>query len=66
MTQGEFNDLREGDLVRHKLSGNAYQVVVAHPKYIVIGRFLEMSVPREWDRLDRYGEIANEEDDGES
>lgn len=49
MTEEEFAELREGDMVRHKLGGNAFIVSDSHgPKEKTIVRTETIFNPREW------------------
>lgn len=57
MTEDQFKALRVGDLVRHKLSGDAY-VIVDEVRLIAV-RAVNLTNPPEWNLVDRGGSVIN-------
>lgn len=61
MTKGDYRDLKVGDLVRHKMSGNAMTVAEIVDGVPVLVRYTAMSNPAEWDRVDASGRVLSRE-----
>lgn len=55
MNQKQFENLKRGDLVRHKMSGSAY--VVEHTSPHIAVRTVQVSNPHEWNLVDQDGRI---------
>ena len=54
MTSKEFNELREGDLIRNDGSGQAYVVVMTDkPDDKIAVRMIHATNPSEWSRIKR-------------
>lgn len=58
MNQKQFENLKRGDLVRHKGSGDAYVVEVTHPAVIAI-HSVTVTNPTEWNLVDVDGRILD-------
>lgn len=48
MTRHEFDNLQRGDIVRHKLSSEAYVVTANYPGRVTVVRTSEITTPDEW------------------
>lgn len=57
MNQKQFENLKRGDLVRHKMSGSAY--VVEHTSPHIAVRTVQVSNPHEWNLVDQDGRILD-------
>lgn len=57
MNQKQFENLKRGDLVRHKSSGSAY--VVEHTTPVIAIRSVQVSNPHEWNLVDHDGRILD-------
>ena len=62
MTEAQFKQLKEGDLVRHKGRGDAFRII--YIAYTAFGNTIPMAVrlqpitnPSEWDHVDEAGEV---------
>ena len=51
MRQDEFSNLRDGDIVRHKLSSDAYTVAAKFGNRVAAIRIIELFNPVEWDLI---------------
>lgn len=49
MTEKEYGNLKEGDIVREKLSGLAYIVTAKYGGYIIAVRTVSIMSPADWD-----------------
>lgn len=56
MNQKQFENLKRGDLVRHKSRGDAYVVERSHPAVIAV-RSIQVTNPTEWNLVDVDGRI---------
>lgn len=58
MNQKQFENLKRGDLARHKCSGDAYVVERTHPAVVAI-RSVQVTNPHEWNLVDQDGRILD-------
>lgn len=58
MNQKQFENLKRGDLVRHKMSGSAYVVEREGPGCLAI-RSVLVTNPQEWNLVDVDGRILD-------
>lgn len=62
MTDGEFRALKPGDLIRHKGSSSAAIVHANFGNRVTAVRILDMTNPREWNRVAPDGSIKAEDE----
>ncbi len=58
MTNEEFKNLKEGDIIRHEIGGEGYMVANDLGRSKTIIRVLEASNPTEWVLVSNGGEDA--------
>lgn len=56
-----YRTLKRGDLVRHKMSGDAMTVVEVVEGIPVLARYTAMSNPKEWDVVNGSGMVISSE-----
>lgn len=59
MNRQQYQRLRPGDLVRHKMSGDAMVIVEIVEGVPVLARYTAMSNPMEWDWVDGGGRVLS-------
>lgn len=58
MTPEQFCQLKQGDIVRGKLSGESYVVTANYGDYVIAVRTAHLAQPSEWDLISPGGRSA--------
>ncbi len=48
MTQEEFKNLKQGDVVRGKYTGDSFVVTANYGRYVIAVRTVQLNTPDEW------------------